>query len=309
MQMYAQALDAPNSDRVEIRLALARLFAQAGRYSDAQQQVSFALAEARIGEANAVTPENLIEAADVLMSTHEFDLAKKYFERAQTLGADDEAVSVGLANAYLAQGQTQSAAQILKGFGNTADNNENYEYLIAMGNVYRQQQDTARALSMYARANQVAQGNEYSEQTEIDLAGDVGRQLTPSVSVRPDFSLSPIFEDINIYQLDARLLGVSNIPALLPTPRSSTETLVDARSQSSCEKLSAPEGFPARAKNAYCARQPNAARNRFTIKLSFRGNLFPRNLLLGPPDLSSIRLNKKINRHRSPNQYNRPADP
>jgi len=229
MQMYAQALDAPNSDRVEIRLALARLFAQAGRYSDAQQQVAFALAEARVGEANAVTPENLIEAANVLMSTHEFDLAKRYFERAQTLGADDEAVSVGLANAYLAEGQTQSAAQILKSFGNSADNNENYEYLIAMGNVYRQQQDTARALSMYARANQVGQGNQYSEQTEIDLAGDVGRQLTPSVSVRPDFSLSPIFEDINIYQLDARLLGVSNSPALLPAPRSSTETLGDAR--------------------------------------------------------------------------------
>ena len=30
-----------------------------------------------------------------------------------------------------------------KALGNTSDNNENYEYLIAMGNVYRQQQDSA----------------------------------------------------------------------------------------------------------------------------------------------------------------------
>ena len=36
--------------------------------------------------------------------------------------------------------------------------------------------------------------------------------------------MGPIFEDINIYQLDARLLGVPNA-SLLPPPRSSTETI------------------------------------------------------------------------------------
>jgi tetratricopeptide (TPR) repeat protein len=229
MQRYSRALDAPQSDRVEVRLALARLFAQSEKYGEAQQQVSFALAEARIGEANAVTPENLIEAADVLMSINQYDLAKKYYERAQTLGADDEAVSVGLANAYLAKGETQSAAQLLKSIGSSSDRNENYDYLIAMGNVYRQQQNTAQALSMYARANHVAEGNEYSEQTEVELAGDEGKQLTPSVGVRPEFSLAPIFEDINLYQLDARLFGLSNSSSLLPAPRSSTEILGDAR--------------------------------------------------------------------------------
>jgi tetratricopeptide (TPR) repeat protein len=227
MLRYSRALDAPHSDRVEVRLALARLFALSGRHDDAQQQVSFALAEARIGEANAVTPENLIEAADVLMAINQFDLARKYFERAQALGADDESVSLGLANAYLAEGRTQSAAQVLKTLANTSDNNGNYEYLIAMGNVYRQQQDTTRALSMFARANQVSQGNEYSQQTEIELAGDAGRQLTPSVGWQPDFSVGPIFEDINIYQLDAKLLGVPNA-SLLPPPRSSTETIAAA---------------------------------------------------------------------------------
>ena len=78
------------------------------------------MAEARIGEANAVTPENLIEAADVLMAINQFDLARKYFERAQSLGADDQSVSLGLANAYLAEGRTQSAAQVLKTLGNSS---------------------------------------------------------------------------------------------------------------------------------------------------------------------------------------------
>jgi len=48
MQRYARALDAPGVDRVDVRLALARLFAQSGRYGDAQDQVAFALAEARV---------------------------------------------------------------------------------------------------------------------------------------------------------------------------------------------------------------------------------------------------------------------
>ena len=50
MQRYSRALDAPGSDRVEVRLALARLFAQSGRSTDAQDQVAFAMAEARVGE-------------------------------------------------------------------------------------------------------------------------------------------------------------------------------------------------------------------------------------------------------------------
>jgi tetratricopeptide (TPR) repeat protein len=228
MQRYSRALDAPNSDRVEVRLALARLFALSGHHDQAQQQVSFALAEARIGESSAVTPENLIEAAEVLMSIDQFELARKYFERAQSLGADDQSVDLGLANSYLAQGRAQSAAQVLKPLASDPDSRENFEYLVAMGNVYRQEQDSAKALSMFARANQVSQGNEYTEQTEIDLAGDSGRQLTPNFAWQPEFAVSPIFQDIDIYQLDAKLLGVPNA-SLLPPPRSSTETIGVAR--------------------------------------------------------------------------------
>jgi len=229
MQRYSRALDAPSSDRVEVRLALARLFAQSGRRSDSQEQVSFALAEARIGEANAVTAENLIEAGRVLVSINEFQLGKKYFERAQSEGADQEAVNVGLANADLALGDAKSALALLKAIGNNPDAAEDYEYLLAMGNVYQQEHDTSQALGMFARANQVMAGNDYAQATEIRLAEQEGRQITEEVSVEPQFSLSPIFEDINIYQLDARLRNLPPNFSLLPPPRSSVETYGSAR--------------------------------------------------------------------------------
>jgi tetratricopeptide (TPR) repeat protein len=228
MQRYGRALNAPNSDRVEVRLALAQLFAESGDRNQAAQQVSFGFAEARIGEARAITPENLIEAGDVLMSIDQFDLAKKYFERAQAEGADPESVSIGLANACLAEGQTRSAAELLRSAGTNPDHAENYEYLVAMSNVYRQEQNTLQALSTLAQANQIAEGNTSSEQTEMYLADIEGRQINDKFSVIPQASFSPIFEDINIYQLDARIRGITN-PALLPTPRYSYESLVDSR--------------------------------------------------------------------------------
>ena len=229
LQRYAPALDAPNSDRVEVRLALARLFAESGRRDDAQQQVAFALAEARVGEANAVTPENLVEAGRVLISVNQFQLAKKYFVRAQAEGADPESVALGLANADLALGQTQSAMTLLHGLSSDPDVSQDYEYLLAMGNAYEQNHQTPQALGMFARANQIMQGNDYAQDTEMRLAGEEGKQITEGVSAQPAFSLAPIFEDINIYQLDARIRGLSSSDPALPPPRSSVETIGAAR--------------------------------------------------------------------------------
>ena len=228
MERYSRALDAPHSDRVEVRLALARLFVVSGRRAEAQEQVGFALAEARIGEANAVTPENLIEAGQILMSLDDFVLARKYFERAQAEGADAESVDIGLANAYLDEGKTQSAAQLLKSLSNDPDANQDYDYLLAEANVYRQEQNETMALGMFARANQLVEGNDYSQFQELSLAGDQGRQINDKVSYLPGASFSPIFEDINIYQLDARIRGIVR-PNLLPPPRFSYESLGETR--------------------------------------------------------------------------------
>jgi tetratricopeptide (TPR) repeat protein len=228
MQRYGRALNAPHSERVEVRLALARLFADSGRANDAAQQVAFGLAEARIGEARAVTPENLIEAAGVLRSIDQFDIAKKYYQRAEADGADPESVDVGLANVYLAQGQTHNAQALLQSVGNNPDHVENYDYLIAMSNVYSQEHNTVQALSDIAQANQIMQSNGSAEQTEMYLADTEGRQINDKLSYVPQASFSPIFEDINIYQMDARIRGINN-PAFLPPPRYSYESLIDSR--------------------------------------------------------------------------------
>jgi tetratricopeptide (TPR) repeat protein len=228
MDRYTRALDIQDSDRVGTRLALARLFAQGGHPEEAHQQISLGFAESRVGEANPITAEHLLQAAQVLVSIAEFDVAKKYFERAQTEGADEQAVAIGLTNTYLALGETHSASQTIRSFGNNPENYENYEYLIAMGNVYRQEHDTMQALAAFARANQLVQGNPSTEKTELRLAEQEGRQVMEILSVHPQVSLSPVFEDENIYTTDARLRGITD-PALLPTPRSSFESIAEAR--------------------------------------------------------------------------------
>lgn len=225
MQRYTRALDAPGADRVEVRLALSRLFAQSGHRRDAQDQVAFAMAEARIGEANAVTPENLIEAGHVLVSINQYELSKKFFERAQAEGADQESVYLGLANADLALGQTQSAMTLLQTVGRDPDASQDYEYMVAMANAYQQQHDNTRALSMFARANDVMAGNDYAQATELRLAEQEGRQVTEQVSAEPEAVVHPIFEDVNIYQLDARIRGLTANSTVLAPPRSTIETL------------------------------------------------------------------------------------
>lgn len=225
MERYSRALDAPGSDRVEVRLALARLFVQLGRRDDAHDQVAFALAEARVGEANAVTPENLVDAGRVFISINKFELAKKYFQRAQAAGADTESTTIGLADADLALGQSDSALALLKSISNEPEINQDYDYLLALGNAYQQEHETPQALTMFARANQIMAGNDYAQDTEIRLAEEAGTPITDRVSAEPRFSLAPVFEDVNIYTLDAKLRGLNSASPLLPPPRSSIETI------------------------------------------------------------------------------------
>ena len=75
MDRFARALEAPDANRVDARLAIARLMVQYGQDDDAKQQISLAFAESRIGEAPPVTADNLIEAANLLLAMHDFDLA------------------------------------------------------------------------------------------------------------------------------------------------------------------------------------------------------------------------------------------
>ena len=229
MQRYARALDLSEADRLQTRIALARLFAQQNKWPDAHDQIAIGFAEARVSDASAITAENYLDAADVLMSMNEFQLAEKFFQRAQSAGADDLTVAIGMANAHLALGETRDAETLLTSVPDDSGKDQSYDYLVSMANVYRQRQDTFRALSNYARASSLIPDDEAAQRAQFELADEEGRQILSDVSVASQFSLQPIFEDTNIYQMDARLRGVPDNSSVLPPPRHSLETFADAR--------------------------------------------------------------------------------
>ena len=247
MERYARALDLSTADRLHVRLALARFFAQERKLADAQQQVSLAFAEARVSDPDSVTAEDYLDAADILMSMNQFALAQRLFVRAQALGADDLAVAVGVANASLAMGETRNAEAALASVRpeEADEEKQNYAYLVARGNVYRQQGDTYHALSMFAEANALEPDDPAARNAEFELSEDEGRQLTENLGVGSQFQIAPIFEDENIYQMDARLRGFQNGGLLLPPPRHSVETFADARFHLHFASLPAVSGFVA----------------------------------------------------------------
>ncbi len=224
MQRFERALDAPDAERVDARLEIARLFRSQGKWGDARQQISIAFAESRIGEAGPITTDNLIEAANIFLSMHDFDLAERYFERARTAGAADQVIAVGLANLYLAKGNPQIAQAQLATLASSPDFQSDYDYTLAMANVYREQHDDRRAISMYARANTLAGDDDAAERGLRDMAGVEGLQINKKLSAATDFSVAPLFLDETVYILNARLFSNLSVPATLPPPDSSIET-------------------------------------------------------------------------------------
>ena len=226
MDRFARALDAPDADRVEVRLAIARLFVREGKMEDARQQVALAFAEARVGEASPVTADNLVEAANIFLATQDFDLAERYFNKARQAGASDESAAVGLANAYLAHGDDRRAQAELMGLGDPAQYADSYEYTLAMGNVYRQRGDSANALVSLSRASQLAgEGDRIAENELMDVAGQEGLRLNDHVSLLSDLSIEPIYDDPTLYQIDANLFNALGT-GQLPTPRATTQTML-----------------------------------------------------------------------------------
>jgi tetratricopeptide (TPR) repeat protein len=225
MQRFERALDAPGAERVNVRLQIAHLFGLQGKWNDARQQISIAFAESRIGKAEPITPDNLIEAANLFLAMHDFDLADRYFERARVAGAADQVLAIGLANASLAKGNPRIAQAQLATLANSPDFQSDYDYTLAMANVYREQHDDRRALNMFARANTLAGGNDDAAERGLqDMAGAEGIRLNDKVSAGADFGVSPIFQDETVYILNARLFSNLSDPSTLPPPDSSIQT-------------------------------------------------------------------------------------
>jgi tetratricopeptide (TPR) repeat protein len=228
---YARALESSDDDRLQVRLALGRLFAEEGKAADAQQQVALGFAEARVAATDVTSAEDYLNAADILMNIHEYPLAQQMYGRAHALGADDMAVAVGMANASLALGDTRSAELQLASVSDDPERKNNFDFQVAQGNVYRQRGEDDRALASFVRANQLDPQDLAIRTAEIDLAEEEGRPITDRIGMGSGVRVDAVFEDENIYQMDARLLGVQNAAALLPPPRRTIETFADSRFQ------------------------------------------------------------------------------
>jgi tetratricopeptide (TPR) repeat protein len=221
-QRFTAALQSPDANRVDARLAIAKLMAHDRNWDDARQQVSLAFAESRIGESNPITADDYVEAANIMLAMHDFDLAQKMFERAKSAGAADEVVAIGLANTYIAQGNHVDAQAALTALGNPADYDDNYDYKLALANIARQRHDDVQALTAFAQANSLAgQDDDVTSQALLQVAGEQGLPVKQGLSIASDFSMAPIFDDATIYALDARLFGANG---QLPPPRSTLES-------------------------------------------------------------------------------------
>jgi tetratricopeptide (TPR) repeat protein len=224
MQRFARALEAPDANRVEARLLFAKVFVKQHKYDVAQQQVALAFAESRIGEASPVTSGDFIVAANIFLAMNDFDLARRYYERARQAGAADEVVTIGLANAAIVQGRTGEAQQQLAQLGNPAEFASNFDYTMAQANIYRQEHQRFQAMAAFARANQLGGQDDTAEFAMQQVAEEQGVQVSRTTSFHSDVFTHGVFDDATINGLDRQIFRNPQTGAI-PPPISSLETL------------------------------------------------------------------------------------
>ncbi len=228
MDRFRRALEIPGSNRIGIRLAIAQLMVQQGHPDDAERQIALGWMEAAAGDAPAPTGNQFIAAADVFRSTHDYELSQTYLQRAKSAGAPDTDVRIGLANNYLALGDTTRAQAELNAVSATGEDPPSYQYLLAEANVFQQEHQGAQALTSFAQASNAEGDDETAEEGMLAIGADEGLRVTPNVSLLSDFSIQPIYEDTTVYVLDSKLDATFAVPStdtsLLPPPRSSLQT-------------------------------------------------------------------------------------
>lgn len=247
MDRYRRALEMPQSNRVSVRLAIAQTMAQQDRNDDAQREVALAMMEAAGGDSLPPTGPQYIQAADIFRSLHDYQLSETYIEHAKAAGAPESSVRIGLANTYLALGETAKANAQLAAIKTDAESAPDYQYLLAQANLYRQQHRNAQALTSFAQASN-AEGEDQSASTSLLQAGaNEGLRITPQISVLSDFLMTPIFEDTTVYVLDSKLDASFEVPStdpsLLPPPRSQLQTQSTNAFHLHMGKLPEPGGF------------------------------------------------------------------
>ena len=227
MERFRKALSTPHSDRVAVRLAIAHVMAQQNHAEDAERQIALAFMEAESGATAPATGSEFVQAADIFRQLHEYDLSITYLGRARTAGAPDITVRIGMANTYLAVGDTTRAAAELAAVS-SEDSSADYRFLLAQASVYRQQHQGEQALTAFAQAASAAGEDQSAQQSLLQAGASEGYRLNDKLSMLGNFSLQPTFEDTTVYALDAQLdqqvpVPPTDIP-LLPPIRSSLVT-------------------------------------------------------------------------------------
>ena len=244
MERFSRALEVPGGDRIGIRLAIAQVFLRQGHYDDVRREIALGFAEARLFPDSPLTGEDFSEAANIFLAMHDFDLAENYFSKAQLTGANSRSVAIGLTNTYLAEGDTRKAEQSLASLGPASDYRDDYDYMMARANLYRQRQDPLHSLASFAQASTVAGEEDHgaAEISQYAEADQEGRQINDRVSFVPEAFATPTLEDINVYTLDARILKITN-PKLLPPPRHSYQSMAMSHYRVRVGNLPAITGF------------------------------------------------------------------
>src|SRR5882672_5970733 len=193
MERFERALTAPDSDRTSVRLAVARLMMKKSETDDARRQIALALMESAKGRTPPPNGNQLLQAADLFLAMHEYQLAETYFQRALAAGGSETSVRLGLANTYLALGDSPRAEGQLNSISqNLTDSEPSYQYLLTRANVFRQQHQNARALTAFAQAAESAGEDPTAERELLRAGGDEGLRINRNVSLLGDFSVAPI---------------------------------------------------------------------------------------------------------------------
>lgn len=228
MERFRQALSIPGSNRINIRLAIAQVQAQQGHSEDAERQIALALMEAEALKTAPPTGNQFIAAADIFRTLHDYRLSQEYLQRAKVTGAPDVEVRIGLANNYLALGDTVKAQAELAAITTAADDSTDFQYLLAEANVLRQQHNSTQALTSFAQASNAEGEDQTAQQALLQVGADEGFRVTRILSLLGNISVDPIYEDTTVYVLDSKLDAAFPVPindtSLLPPPRSSIQT-------------------------------------------------------------------------------------
>ncbi len=248
LRRFREALDVPDCNRIAVRLAIAQLWAQEGHADDAERQIALGWMEAEGGETAPPLGNQFVTAADVFRSLHDYQLSQDYLERAKEAGASDEPVRIGLADNYLALGETIKAQAELSAISAaSSDGDPDYQFLLAQANVYRQEHQNALALTAFSQASSAEGEDQTAQQAMLSAGADEGLRVTPDLSLLSDFSVQPIFEDPTVYVLDSKLDASFAIPAsdtsLLPPPRSSIQTQWTDAFHLHLGRVPTPSGF------------------------------------------------------------------